>query len=334
MNIMRTLDPSKARFDILLHYIRPGDYVPEIMSLGNKVFLAPRKSRHPVKNFFEIKRIVKENKYDIVIRHSDNAFAIVDMVAAWMGGAKTRIFHSHSSSSYSKGLHAFFRPWMSFAVTKRFACSENAGKWMYGKRDFKVINNAIDIKKNIFDNSIRDEVRKEWGMEGKKVYAHVGIYFPVKNHLFLIKAFSYILKKQPEARLILIGEGEMRSEMEELIEELGIKDEVILTGVRYDVPRLLQMADVFCFPSKYEGLPLSLIEAQAAGLRCLISKVITDEVIVTDLVTKIDIEEGEEAFANKALELSEDYERRNTYEEIKKAGYDVLTLAKFYEELV
>ena len=333
MNIMRNLDSEKTRFDVLLFYIREGDYVPEIMNLGNRVFLAPRKSRHPIKNFLEIKRIVKENKYEIVIRHSDNAFAIVDMIAARMGGAKTLIFHSHSSSSYSKGLHAFFRPWMSFAVNKRFACSENAGKWMYGNRDFKVIKNAIDIKKNIYNPEIREKVRREWNMEDKVVYAHVGIYFPVKNHLFLIKAFSYILEKQPNARLILIGEGEMRSEMEELIEELGITDKVILTGVRYDVPDLLQMADVFCFPSKYEGLPLSLIEAQAAGLKCIISKVITDEVIVTDLVTKQDIEEGEEAFAKKALELSNPYERQSTYEEIKQAGYDVLTLAKFYEDM-
>lgn len=333
MNIFRNLDRSKCQFDIILHYIRPGDYTPEIFSLGGKVYLAPRKSRHPIKNFLEIRRIVKDNKYDVVIRHSDNAFAVVDMIAARMGGAKKCIFHSHSSSSYSKGLHKLFRTTMSWSVTHRFACSENAGKWMYGKRDFKVIKNAIDIKKNMFKQEIRDRVRKEWGMEGMKVYAHVGIYFPVKNHLFLIRVFSEIIKKQENARLILIGEGEMRQQMESLIDELGLQGKVILTGVRYDVPDFLQMVDVFMFPSIYEGLPLSLIEAQSAGLRCLISDGITDEVVVTDLVTKKALSDGEASWAEKAIELSKDYERKNTYDVVADAGYDVEKLAKFYEEL-
>lgn len=333
MNIFRNIDKTKCQFDIVLHRIREGDYVPEIQELGGHVYLAPRKSRHPIGNFLEMRRIVKAGRYDVVIRHSDNAFAVVDMIAAMLGGAKVRIFHSHSSSSYAKGLHKIFRSCMGWAVNRRFACSENAGKWMYGNRDFTVINNAIDIAKNTYNLQTRQRVRKEWGMDGMKVYAHVGIYFPVKNHLFLIRVFNEIQKRQENARLILIGEGEMRQDMEALVKELNLEDKVILTGVRYDVPDLLQMADVFCFPSIYEGLPLSVIEAQSAGLRCLISDVITKEVIVTDLVTQMSLDEGEKAWAEKALELSEDYERKNTYEEVAAAGYDVKKLAHFYEEL-
>ena len=195
---------------------------------------------------------------------------------------------------------------------------------------------VIDIKKNMFNPKIRDRVRKEWGMEGMKVYAHVGIYFPVKNHLFLIRVFSEIIKKQENARLVLIGEGEMRQQMESLIEELGLQGKVILTGVRYDVPDLLQMVDVFMFPSIYEGLPLSLIEAQSAGLKCLISDVITREVIVTDLVTQLPLNLGAEVWADKAIELSEEamsYPRRDTRVEVANAGYDVKQLAQWYSKL-
>lgn len=136
--------------------------------------------------------------------------------------------------------------------------------------------------------------------------------------------------------LVLIGEGELRAEMEAQILELGIGDNVILTGVRRDVEDLLQMTDVFMFPSIYEGLPLSLIEAQSAGLRCLISDVITREVVVTDLVTQLPLSLGAEEWADKAIELSKEaaaWPRRNTRTEVANAGYDVKQLALWYSEL-
>ena len=213
--------------------------------------------------------------------------------------------------------------------TDRFACSDNAGKWMYGNLDYKVVKNAIDIDKYIYNEETRKRVREKWNMNDKVVYSHVGIYMPAKNHKFLIETFSYIVKKQPNAMLVLIGEGELRAEMEAQILELGIGDNVILTGVRRDVEELLQMTDVFMFPSIYEGLPLSLIEAQSAGLRCLISDVITREVVVTDLVTQLPLSLGAEEWADKAIELSKEaaaWPRRNTRTEVANAGYDVKRL--------
>lgn len=333
MNIYRNLNRQEVQFDVIVHSIRPGDYTEEIKSLGGKVYLAPRKSKHPIKNFLEIKRIVKENQYDVVIRHSDNAFPVLDLLAAKMGGAKKRIYQSHSSSSSHVGLHKFFRLFMGSWATHRFACSENAGKWMYGKRDFQIVKNAIDIKKYLFRQDVREKVRKEWGMEDKVVYGHVGIYMPAKNHEFLISFFETIAKKQENARLLLIGEGSLREAMEEQIARLGLEEKVILTGIRNDVPDLLQMTDVFLFPSVYEGLPLSVIEAQSVGLKCLISDRITKEVVVTDLVTRLSLEEGEERWADCAIALSKQYERKNTFDEIAKAGYNVSTLAKWYGEL-
>lgn len=333
MNIYRNVDRDKVQFDVIVHSRRDGDHCNEIERLGGKVYVAPRKSKHPIKNFLEIKRIVKEGHYDVVERHSDNAFPVTDMVAAKMGGAKKRIYHSHSSNSSHRGLHKFFRTWMGWAVTDRFACSDNAGKWMFGKRSYSVVKNAIDISAYTFNGDERLKVRDEWNVGADKVYAHVGLYAPVKNHLFLIRVFEHIVKAEPSSKLLLIGEGGMREEMEALVKELNLEDKVILTGIRNDVPRLLQMVDLFMFPSIYEGLPLSVIEAQSAGLRALISDVITDEVCVTDLVTKLSLSEGEEAWAKKAMELSRDYERRNTYNEVADAGYDVKRLAAFYSEL-
>lgn len=333
MNIYRNLDREQVQFDIIVHKFQEGDYRNEIEKMGGKIYLAPRKAGNPLKNFMAIRKIVKENGYEIVIRHSDNAFPVVDMVAAAFGGAKKRIYQSHSSDSSHKLLHYFFRMWMGFAVTDRFACSENAGKWMYKNRKFKVIKNAIDVERFRYRKEVRERIRQEWDMQDKRVYCHVGIYMPVKNHAFLINTFACLLKEQPEARLLLIGEGDLRPDMEKQIEKLGLQGNVILTGIRSDVAELLQMGDVFMFPSIYEGLPLSVIEAQTAGLPCLISDVITDEVMVTDLVTKMPLSAGEEAWAKKALALSEPKERKDYGMQVTEAGYNVQQLAKWYAGL-
>lgn len=333
MNIFRNLNRDEVVFDVITHAIREGDYCNEIEKLGGKVYLAPRKSKHPVKNYLEIKRIVKEGGYDVVVRHSDAFYSVLDLMAAKAGGAKRLIYQSHSSSTTHVNIHKLFRFLFGNVPTDRFACSDNAGKWMYGKRDYVIVKNAIDIKKYIFDNNKREALRKEWKLEGKKIYAHVGIYSPVKNHCFMIRFFNEISKLDNDAVLLLIGEGSERQNMEALIKELSLEKKVILTGVRYDVEDLLQMADLFLFPSIYEGLPLSLIEAQSSGLRCLVSDVITDEVIVTDLVTKMSLDDSLSMWASKAVELSAGYERTNRYDEVAARGYDVEKLAKWYSEL-
>lgn len=336
MNIYRNLDREKVQFDVIVHSIREGDYTKEIEHLGGKVYLAPRKSKHPIGNFLAIRRIVKENGYQTVIRHSDNAFPVLDLLAARMAGAKRRIYQSHSSNSSHVGLHKFFRMFMGCIPTDRFACSENAGRWMYGNRKFEVVKNAIDVEQYRFDAALREKVRKEWQMENCVVYSHVGIYMPAKNHKFLIAFFHEIVKKQPSAKLLLIGEGGLREEIERQVDELNLQEHVILTGIRSDVPELLQMTDVFLFPSIYEGLPLSVIEAQAAGLPCLISDGITTEVVVTDQVTRMSLADTKEAWAEQAVKLSEmprDAWVQLAQDQVMAAGYDVKRLAGWYAEL-
>lgn len=336
MNIYRNLDRDKVQFDVIVHSIREGDHTKEIESMGGKVYLAPRKSRHPLGNFLAIRRIVKENGYQVAIRHSDNAFPVLDLLAAKMGGAKRRIYQSHSSDSSHVGLHKFFRMFMGVIPTDRFACSGNAGHWMYGKREFQIVKNAIDVEQYRFSQQIREQARNEWKMEDCVVYSHVGIYMPAKNHKFLVAFFAEIVKRQPNARLLLIGEGELREEIEEQIKELHLEEQVILTGIRSDVPKLLQMTDVFLFPSVYEGLPLSVIEAQAAGLPCLISDRITKEVVVTEQVTALSLAESRERWAEQAAALSEiprDRYAETSQDQVKKAGYDVKALANWYAGL-
>ncbi len=336
MNIYRNLDRGRVQFDVIVHSLREGDYTKEIEAMGGKVYLAPRKSRHPLGNFLAIRKIVKENGYEVVIRHSDNAFPVLDLLAARMGGAKRRIYQSHSSSSSHIGLHKFFRMFMGIIPTDRFACSENAGRWMYGRRAFRIVKNAIDVTQYRFSAQLREQARNEWQMEDCAVYSHVGIYMPAKNHRFLVDVFARIIEKQPNARLLLIGEGGLREDIERQVKENHLEKQVILTGIRSDVPKLLQMTDVFLFPSVYEGLPLSVIEAQAAGLPCLISDRITKEVVVTEQVVSMPLEKLKEQWAEQAIALSKiprDRYAESSQELVGKAGYDVKELAKWYAGL-
>ena len=336
MNIYRKIDRGQVQFDFIVHLKKDNAYDEEIESLGGKLFYVTRKSKNPVKNFFEMHKIVSENHYDIVCRHSDSAFTVVDLLAAKLGGAKKIIMHSHSTTTGNVKIHKFFRTWMSWVPTHRFACSKAAGQWMFGNLDYTFVPNAIDTSEYLYHADIRESMRREWNVECKNVYGHVGNFVYAKNHLFLLDVFKEITLKDENAILFLVGEGELRGEIEKKIVELNLQDKVILTGRRKDVVRFLQMFDLFLFPSVYEGLPVSMVEAQCTGLPCLISSSITDEIMLTDCVKQKSLDDSLESWAETALnmlEVGKQTARHSRQEEIKKAGYGIEELVRFYEEI-
>lgn len=336
MNVYRKIDRDKVQFDFIVHKKKDNAYDEEIEALGGRLFYVTRKGKNPIKNFLEIRNVVKENHYDTVCRHSDSAFTVVDLLAARLGGAGDTIMHSHSTTTGHKRIHAFFRTWMGLVPRRRFACSREAGRWMFGKREFTFVPNAIDTKEFLFDGKIREEMRKQWRVDGKRVYGHVGNFVYAKNHLFLVDIFREIAGKDEEAVLFLVGEGELRKEIEEKIAQSGLSDRIILTGRRKDVPSFLQMFDFLLFPSIYEGLPVSLVEAQDAGLPCLISANITKEILLTDCIRRKALEDGAESWAREAVSWLEevwDKPRYSRDEKIREAGYGIDSLVRFYEEL-
>ena len=335
MNIYRNVDREKLQFDFIINVKKEISYDDEIEKMGGKVHYVTRKSKNPIKNFFEVRKIIKEYQYDTVCRHSDNAFTVVDLLAAKLAGAKRIIMHSHSTQTKNTGLHKFFRLWFPFVTTHRFACSKTAGKWMYGKQDFQVVYNAIDTDKFNYSAEIRNKMRKEWNVEDSHVYGHVGSFVYAKNHPFLLDVFYEISKQDEKAVLFLVGDGDLRKAAEEKVKEYSLEQKVIFTGRRMNVPDFLQMFDVLLFPSVYEGLPVSLVEAQTSGLQCLISDRITDEVILTDCARNYSIDLGVGSWAKKAMEimeLAQSIPRASRQEKIKEVGYDIHTLARFYED--
>ncbi|MEK6263425.1 MAG: glycosyltransferase family 1 protein [Clostridium sp.] len=328
MNVYRAIDRERIQFDFIVHSQEHGDYEDEIEGLGGRIFRVTRKEKSILRNFYDIKRVVKDNQYKIVQRHSNNSFVVWDLLASKLGGAKMLIAHSHSSNSQSPITHKICRPILKLIATHRYACSSKAGKWLYGEADFKIINNGIASTEYIYSPESCKEVRQELDLENKFVIGHVGRLTKAKNHLFLLDIFSIIRKTVENAVLILVGDGELREEIEKKISELELQDSVKLLGVRSDVPRLLQAMDVFLFPSLYEGLPVSVVEAQASGLPCVISDTITDEVVLTNLVSRCSLGDSAEQWAQIVSQYTEIFDRHSDIDSIINAGFDISFTAK------
>ena len=194
------------------------------------------------------------------------------------------------------------------------------------------MNNAIDTQRFAFDLSTRAGIRKVFGYADELVIGHVGRFDAAKNQSFLLDVFSEIVKREPNAKLLLVGDGPLRKQIETKVAALGLSDRVIFTGVRSDVADLMQAMDILVFPSKNEGLPVTLVEAQAAGLPCVISDSIPKDAVITkNLVTTLSLQDSPEKWAEHVLSRKQEA-RSDHSEEVKAAGFDIRETAKWLEE--
>lgn len=338
MNLYRNIDRERIQFDFAVHMGGDADYERQIQEMGGKLYLLPRLTRHPAANLKGLYRIVKDGDYKVVIRHTPNALVAPQVYAAARAGAFS-VCHSHNTTDPKKLLHHIGKALMKHGKIGRFACSKEAGIWMFGKRECTVVHNAVDLDRFRFDQEKRARIREEFSLEERHVYGHVGNFIQSKNHPFLLSVYREIARLDERAAFICIGDGELRARMMEEAERLGIRSQVIFTGIRHDVDAFLSAMDALIFPSVFEGLPLTVIEAQAAGLPCLISDAVDGGVEVTKgLVSWKSIDEAPQAWAMKAVLLAEDGERASIQgrgcqrEAIAEAGYDIRTLAKWYED--
>lgn len=339
MNLYRNIDRSKVQFDFIIHTKEKCDYTEEVKALGGKIFSIPKYTgknhRQYKKHWHEFFKMHQE--YKIIHGHVRSTASIYLNIAKRYG--LTTIVHSHSTSS-GKGLSALVKNLLQYRIRNiseyLFACSESAGIWLFGKKsckrdNFYILKNAVDAKKYIYNERIRLEKRKEFLLDGRFVVGHIGRFHESKNHNFLVDIFKSIYDQNKKAVLMLVGDGQLRQSIEKKVFELGLGDSVIFTGVRSNIPELLQVMDVFVFPSIYEGLPVTLIEAQASGLKCFVSDNITSEVNVTDLVKNISLKDTEENWASQILSANNAYSRKDTSQEIIKSGYDIKDSSKWLE---
>lgn len=339
MNLYRNINREKIQFDFIIDHTDNLDYVEEIKQLGGKVYIMPSfvginylDIRDKWNTFFQ-----EHPEYKILHSHVRSYASLYIPIAKKYG--VTTIIHSHSTSN-GVGFKSIIKKILQFPLRYQadylFACSEESGKWLYGKsvvnnKKFSVVPNAIEINKYKFDVGIREQYRKEFNIEDKYVIGHVGRFHESKNHMFLLELFSEVVNKRSDAVLVLVGDGLLRSQIESKILELGIIDKVILLGNRNDVSSVLQMMDVFVFPSLWEGLPVTLIEAQAAGLPCIVSERITEEVVLTHLVNKVKLDLGAKKWSETIMDL--EIGGRDVESQLELKKFDIKSTIEWIEEV-
>ena len=310
MNYYRNMDRTRVQFDFLVHRQQRGAYDDEIEALGGRIYrLSPIYPQNFGKYKREISAFFKAHpEYRIIHSHMSELgyFAFQE---AHRQGVPVRVCHAHNAPTNFDAkmiVRTYFKKRMMPHVTDLFMCGEKSGIWLYGKKNrdrFVMMNNAIDAAAYRADETVRQAVRSELGVEDEVVLGHVGRFNEQKNHPFLIDLFAEAVKKEPRVRLVLVGDGEGRAAIEKKVQTLGLTDKVLFLGVRSDVPRLLQAMDVFVFPSLYEGLPLSILEVQANGLPCVISDRVPEDVFLTDLIQPLSLGDPKEVWIEKILSV-------------------------------
>jgi len=333
MNYYRNIDRNKVQFDFLTHRDERWDYDDEIESLGGKIYHLPKLNPFSKNYLNALDKFFKEHKeYQIVHCHQDCLSGVVLKVAK-KNGVRFTIAHAHSASQ-DKNLKYLIKVLAKKNIKKysdkMFACGEEAGRWMFETDNFEVLNNAIDTDLYTYNKEKADKIKKEFGIENKFVVGHVGRFNYPKNHKFIIDVFNEVQKVKEDSVLMLVGDGDLRPEIEQKVRDLGLSDKVIFAGIRSDVNDLMHGMDVFLFPSLYEGLGIVLIEAQAAGLKCIISENIPKDGVLTNDVTSISLNQSPAVWANEILKYQE-YKRANNKEIIKKVNYDIKNNAKTLE---
>jgi len=333
MGIYRNIDLSKVQFDFYTHRDHEGYFDSEIIAMGGKVYYNPSQSiRHIHKNCTHFTEFLRRHpQYRIVHCHM-NAWCGPLLWGAKIAGVPVRIAHSHTALNKVKwknvGRDIIKLPVNRYA-THRLAVSRKAGVWLYGTRydrqgKVQVWPNAIEHHKFRYNLEVRQEIRHQWGMGDNYIIIHVGNFRFEKNHAYLLKVFEQVKSKDDSARLVLVGDGNCKKLRTEA-EQLGVADSVMFTGARSDVNRLLQAADIMVFPSLYEGMPVAVLEAQAAGLPCIISDGITEEVCITPLIQRMPLSLGPGKWADMVLNVRTT-ERTDTGEYFVNSGFDITSL--------
>lgn len=274
--------------------------------------------------------------YRVVHLHSSSKNYMV-LKCAKKYGIPVRIAHSHNigfqtTSKVQILIGNLFKPLLKYYATDYFACSEDAGRWLFGRKKITVIKNAVDIDKYRYEPIKADCMRKKLKLDGKKVVGHVGRFTHQKNHTFLIDVFKELVELDSDYRLLLIGEGALEEQTKAKAKTYGVENKIIFAGFKTNVEDYMQAMDLFVFPSEFEGLGLVLIEAQAAGLPCYASeKVVPQEAKVSDLLTYIPLEDGPKMWAEQIDKTWKKFKRETPEDAIAERGYSIVETAKQLE---
>ena len=348
INIVKNIDRDRFHIDFLIFDKTPdqSDDKKYLESLGCRFYQITARGVDRNLHNRELDEFFRDHEYDIVHTHMD-AIGEEALKAAKKHGIKALIAHSHNTDQLDnpKGLkdhlhkcYLIYEKHLLRRYAEYFvACSPEAGKWLFGDKicnsnKYLLLKNAIDSSAYSYDEETRNAVRKELGLEGRKVIIHVGQFRTQKNHGKVIEVFNELHKRDDSFALVLVGTGEEQDNIKSKVEELGLKEDVLFLGNRNDIPELLMSADVFLFPSLYEGLGIALLEAQAADLICVVSDTIPELAVLTEKVKAVNLTESASVWGDIVEEMMGKYTvRRDRSELFTEKGYDINAQIKVLE---
>jgi len=331
MNYYRHINRDMIQFDFFCDNDSTNIPYKEIEKLGGKVILIP-----PYQKVFEyhkeLKKILKEGQYKIVHSHI-NTLSVFSLFAAKCADVPVRIAHSHSTTNKVEKkknlMKQILRPFAKTFATDYMSCTEHAGRWMFGNKEFEknnvfILNNAIDLNNYKYNEKIRQRKKEELGIKDNTlVIGHIGRFVAQKNHIFLIDIFNEIHKKNPDTVLLLAGQGPLMDEIKQKVKDYRLISSVQFLGQRDDANELYQVFDLFLLPSLYEGLGMVLIEAQCAGCRCIASTEVPKIVKLTENLEFLPLDLAPKNWADKALTMCIRKKRKGYIEEIASHVYDI-----------
>lgn len=344
MNIYRKIDKSKLQFDFVVHHKKRGEFDSEIIELGGKIFCVPQFKGYNLFQYMKWWKVffAENPEYKIIHSHIRSTAFIFIPIAKHNGIIS--IIHSHSTSegkNFEGIVKRLFEYPLRWECDYYIGCSKEAGNWLFGNKivnsnKYRIIKNAVDLNRYSLNDCIRQDYRNKLGITNNLVFIHIGRMEEVKNHFFLIDIFKGIKSKIDTAKLLLVGDGNLKDSIKEYVEKEHLSKDILFLGIRDDVPKLLMSADCFLLPSKWEGLPLSVIEAQAAGLPCFVSDRVSNEVKATRKLIFLPISRGAKLWVDRIVKS--DFSRKETRIEMEEKGYDVESVAyelqQYYLEIL
>lgn len=342
MNYCRNFDFTMFSLTLLVGNNIDPEYKKECLALGVKIIDIPCKYESAIEYYKKLYNIINAKEFDIIHIHGNSSMIVPELAIAKIRGIKTVIAHSHNTTCDHKVLNSILKPIFLKLYTYGIACSEPAGKWMFGKRKFTVINNGIDTNRFEFNEVERKNFRKKLSVNDEPLIGHIGYFNEQKNQKFLIEFFNKLAALDKRVKLILVGNGKNFELIKNMVEKSKYKDRIILYGNTTKPYMIYNAIDLFLLPSLFEGLPLVLVEAQASGLECIASSNITENADLTSNVKFLSIENPEiwveylQVNNKKIMKYDRLKESKICCKKIKSKGFDsgfnTQKLMKIYKE--
>jgi len=334
-NYITTLSKNICQDRIEMFYSLP------IMGIKNKKWVRPKNRHNYLKYYFFWRKFFRENSFDAIYYNTCDIVSIDMLKFAKKANVPIRIIHSHNSDNqrrlnfWHKRQEKKNRKTLDKYATHLLACSKVAGDWMFGScRNYTIINNAIELSKFKYNRDIRKKLVEEMNIQDKFTIGMIGSLSPQKNPEFGVKVFAGLQKKFPDSILLMIGEGELKESVQQTIKQFNLQDKVKLLGRREDVAAIMSVIDCFLMPSKFEGFPFAMVEAQAAGLPCVVSDTISRETNLTGNVHFVSLEDPIEEWVQKIMDTRIMENREMGAEILKQKGYDISDNVQYIERIL